>query len=175
MTVIELEPEPLERLTRDEEKGWILEDGIRIISFRLRTIHAAVDKLASMVGSKVTATLLYEIGFEIGKAAMSYSRDNIHSEEELGPVLDRVLSLRGWGRCLGIAKRPLSGGRVYVARLKGTLLSDERQTVEPTCHMVRGVVAGWLETHCGKKAVESVETECVSTGDPACVFEVKLN
>lgn len=173
--MVELEPKPLEHLLRDEEKGWILENGHRVISFRLETIHSIVDKLVSMVGPKVATTLLHEIGVAIGRAGMNYSKDGIHSEEELGPMLDRVLRLQGWGRSLGITKRPLSGGRVYVAKLTGTLLSRERRTKEPSCHIVRGVIAGWLEAYFGGKAVESIEAECAAIGDPACVFEVTLN
>ena len=42
---------------------------------------------------------------------------------------------------------------MYTATCRGTPCSYERRTVEPVCHMVRGVVAGLLEA-CVDKKVE---------------------
>jgi len=83
-------------------------------------------------------------------------------------MLGRVMKRRGWGRCFGITERPLRGGKVYVAELKGTPLSHERRTAEASCHLLRGVVAGWFEKYCERRAVESIETECTAIGDRAC-------
>jgi len=63
---------------------------------------------------------------------------------------------------------------IYVFKLKGTSLSYERKLTEPSCHMMRGILSGWLEAYSDAKAVESTEKECESMGKQFCVFEVVL-
>ncbi len=159
-------------LTRDEENGWILEDSTRIVSFRVKTFQAFVDKLVSMAGRRVAEILLYNMGNEMGRTICHYSKDDIKSENDLGEVLDRVARLRGWGRCLVFEKRKESSRTLYLVKFRGTPLSYERTSMEPTCHVVRGGIVGYLEAYLSKKAAASSEIECASLGHEFCVFEV---
>lgn len=170
----ELVGESHDQLTRDEEKGWILEGANRIISFRAKTFQALTDSLTRLVGPMTAAVVLNQLGIAIGRAAMSYSKDKIESQNDLPAVVDSVLSARGWGRCLDLTRQSTGGRTIYVFKLKGTPMSYERKSTEPSCHMMRGILSGWLEAFSDAKAVNSMEKECESMGKQFCVFEVVL-
>ena len=164
-------PEP-PKLTRDMENGWILEDNIRIASFRVKTFQIFVDRLRSIAGAHVADLLLEKMGEAMGEAAMQERKNAIHSDEDLWKAFDRVVSIRGSGRCFGMTRSTKDSETTYVFKMKGTLLSHERRATEPTCHIIRGTIRGWTEAYLNKKASKSVETECASTGSSSCVFEV---
>lgn len=159
-------------ITRDREKGWVLEEGNRIITFRVKTFQSFVDRMISLVGKRVAEMILYQMGNEIGHVAYKYSEDRLRSDEDLGRVLDDVVGTRGWGRCGDFERQVQSGALRCTLTVTGTPFSYERTSLEPTCHIVRGVVAGYLESHFGRKAQSSIEKECASTGSKVCVFEV---
>jgi len=62
MRFSELETAGLEGLECDEKRGLILEDGRRILSFRVATFEALVDRLQVIAGSKVPTTILLVLG-----------------------------------------------------------------------------------------------------------------
>lgn len=167
-----MKPEGVEPLSRDEKNGWILEDGKRIISFRVKTFQSFTDSLNRTVGSKVASALLYQMGISIGQAGMRYSKDRIRADSDLGSVLDSVLCARGWGRCVNMERKQKAGKAVYSFAVKGCPLCHERNDTAPICHVLRGIVAGWVEAFLDKKAGESIERECVATGGRFCAFEV---
>jgi predicted hydrocarbon binding protein len=158
-------------ISRDKEKGWIVEDGKRLVTFRIRTFQSLVDRLTSLVGSRVAETILSQMGNEIGRVTFDYSREVIKSEADLGPVFDNVLASRGWGRCTDFEKQARDGKTIYTVRTRGSPFSHERTSAISTCHLVGGVVSGYLEAYLGKKAQSYVERECESRGNQFCVFE----
>jgi predicted hydrocarbon binding protein len=167
-------PKEPSELKRDEENGWVLEDGNRIVTFKVKTFQAFSDRVNELFGAKVGSVVLYQTGSAIGHAAMKYSKDRIRSEDEIGKVLDQVLNLRGWGRCVELTSRAMGSKKVYVFKTRGSPFSHERTSTEPTCHMIRGIVSGWSEGYFDGKVTASVERECASMGRPLCVFEVIL-
>jgi len=162
-------------ISRDKEKGWITEGRERIVTFRIKTFQAFADRLIKMAGSTLGGVLLYQMGNEIGRTALHYSRNLIRSESDVGKALDIVYSQRGWGRCLGVETETVDGETKYVFKMTGTPLSHERASKEPTCHIVRGILAGWIEAYVDAKAKRSREVECASMGHQSCVFEVVLS
>jgi len=162
-------------ISRDREKGWVLEDGKRLVTFRLKTFRSYENRLISLVGGRIGEMLLYQMGNEIGRTAFEYSREAIRSEADLGTVLDSVLSARGWGRCGPFQKQDGAGKVIYVVQLTGTPSSDSRIATKPSCHIERGLVAGYLEAYSGKKVQSHSESSCVVTGGQFCTFEIVLN
>jgi len=161
-------------LKRDRENGWILEDDNRIVTFRVKTFQALADRISELFGAKVGSVVLYQMGNAIGHAGMKYTKGKITSENELGETLDRVLGARGWGRCLELTSKSMGAKKMYSARMRGTPLAHERTSNEPTCHLMRGILSGWLEAYFDGKVLESVERECASMGRPFCTFEIIL-
>lgn len=158
-------------ISRDKEKGWVVEDGKRLVTFRIMTFQSLVDRLTSLVGSHVAETILSQMGNEIGRVTFDYSREVIKSEADLGPVLDNVLANRGWGRCTDFEKQARDGKTIYTVRTRGSPLSHERTSAISTCHLVGGIVSGYLEAYLNKKAQSYVERECESRGNQSCIFE----
>ena len=158
-------------ISRDRENGWVVEDGRRLVTFRIKTFQSFVDRLTSIVGAGVGGIVLHQMGNEIGRVTFEYSREAIKSGSDLGQVLDNVLVDRGWGRCTSLEKQALDGNIMYVTRMKGSPCSHERTSNKPTCHLVGGIVSGYLEAYLGKKAQSHRERECESTGNKSCIFE----
>jgi predicted hydrocarbon binding protein len=158
----------------DVDTGWIMEDGVRVVTLGIKTFQAMMDGVTNLAGSTATRALLYQMGEEIGETAMRHTRNSIKSPLDLPTAFDRVLSRRGWGRCLNLELTSRDGGRPYVCILKGTPTTYQRTANEPTCHLMRGLVVGWLEAYLHWRAQSSTETACASMGNEHCVFEVEF-
>jgi predicted hydrocarbon binding protein len=166
---------PTDAISRDREKGWVVEDGKRLITFRLMTFQSFENRLISLVGDEVSKMILYQMGNEIGRVAYDYSREAIKSESDLGPVLDSILSDRGWGRCGVFVKETRDGEITFTVQATGTPSSHERTSVKPTCDIESGIASGFLEAYFGKKAHSHSELACVSTRSLYCMFETTFN
>ena len=173
MPFTELEPGSYEDLTRDKEHGLILEDGKRVVSFRLATFQALVNRLIEMAGEKVGRTLLFQMGCEIGRVGLRYSKEKI-LENNVAKVFDDVIRHRGWGRCLGIEKQG-NDPNVFIITMTDCPLCYGQKSAESTCDLMRGIVTGWMEALLDRKPVRSFETDCGAVKGPLCVFEVSFS
>jgi predicted hydrocarbon binding protein len=162
-------------ISKDREKGWVVEDDKRLVTFRLKTFQAFENRLISLVGDAVSTMILYQMGNEIGRVALDYARELIKSESDLGPVLDSILSARGWGRCGVFLKGTRDGKITFTLQATGIPSSHERKSVKPTCDIEGGIVCGFLEAYFGKKAQSHAELACLSTGNQYCIFETTFN
>lgn len=131
----------MEKLSRDEKRGLVLEDSKRVLTFRISTFQALIDRLIGMAGAKVGKTILYQLGNEIGQTGLRYSKDRIVADN-LVKVFDSVLRARGWGRVLSLEKKHENS--VYVFTTADCPICYERSgRVEPICDLMRSVLAGW--------------------------------
>ena len=163
-------PEP--EVSRDPENGYLFVDRERTFSFRIKTFQAALDRLDILAGKPVSQVIADQMGRAIGQAGLAYWKGRIHSGEDLWKVADEVLSVQGAGRCVGGEKRVEGSTSRFIFRLKGTLTSYDRKTTEPSCHIMRGIVQGWIEGYLERKATSSIEKQCEAAGSSECVFEV---
>ncbi len=160
-------------LRRRQEDGWILEGEERILSFRVKTFQGVLDHLYSMAEPKVGKTVLYQIGQDMGRATFAYSKKDMPSEDQW-KILDEVLSVRGWGRCVSVNRINDEPYVTYAYTIRGCPICHNRQATEPMCDIVRGIVTGWQESIIGRKAESSDETRCVATGAKFCIFHVSF-
>jgi predicted hydrocarbon binding protein len=168
----ELEPHPLGKLTRDEKRGLILENGSRILSFKVKTFQAFLDKLGMVAGDRVAKVLVFQMGEEIGKTGLRYSLNEIKSQNDLGKVFDVALRRRGWGRCLNLERNAKENAVVYLVKISDCPECYERKVIASACNLMRGVATGWIEGYLNKQARDSVETSCAASGDQVCSYEV---
>jgi len=160
-------------LRRRQEDGWILDGEERIISFRISTFQAMLDHLRSIAGSKVANTVLNQIGEEIGRATFAYSKNDMPSEDHW-KILDEVLNVRGWGRCVSVNRINHEPYVTYSYTIRDCPICYGQKAAEPMCDIVRGIVTGWQESVLGRKAESSYETRCAATGATFCIFHVSF-
>lgn len=172
----DLNAEKIAPLSRDYEKGLILEGNTQIMSFRIKTFQAFVDRLLLVAGKQIGKVLLYQLGGEIGRTAMRYSKEegSIASEDDAKAALDNIMRLGGWGRFADLTKRIENKKEVYVFTHANCPLCFERKASEPICDLMRGVYAGLIEQYLGRKAIESIESRCAALGHQNCVFQVTI-
>jgi predicted hydrocarbon binding protein len=152
------EPEPISmKPTLPTAEANLAPSGYREI------VESILDHVTAVAGEKVTKTILFQTGQEIGRTAFDCSRSQILFND-LGEALDRVLSVRGWGRVLDLSKTEHGRNVTYACAIKG-------YPICPTCDIMSGIVSGWLESFAQKKT-ESIETDCVAPGFQPCVFRV---
>jgi predicted hydrocarbon binding protein len=159
-------------LRRKFEEGLILEGAQRILSFRVQTFQALVDRLLEVTGRSKGRVLLTQIGNEIGHAAMGYSRDRIRTQNDLAPILDNILKHRGWGKCLSIEETTESDKSIFTATMENCPLCFERKPTHAACDIMKGIVSAWIEAYLGRKAADATETKCAGLGEAHCVFQV---
>jgi len=168
--------EPLDKIARDEKKGLILENESRIVSFELDTLQASVERLMRISGERVSEVLLLQMGNEIGKVSFQHWRDEVKSDSDAGRVFDRLMRLRGWGRCLNLEKQDRDEGKtVYVFNTADCPACFDRKTSKPVCDLMRGIASGWLEGYLGRKPSEVAETACAAVRGQLCVFELTID
>jgi predicted hydrocarbon binding protein len=156
------------------DEGWLLDAyGNRMIAFQVETFQAFVNRLMEVAGKQVGTVLLYAMGWGTGRFLAKNHMPKSSSEEDLRSAFDSTLRSRGWGCCLKAVKH--TSEPTYTFTIAGTPLSHNRKSDKPTCHMIRGVVAGWLEEFSGKMHLDCKEVECVSMGAEACKFELQLS
>jgi len=160
-------------LRRRQEDGWIVEGEERILSFRVKTFQAVLDRLSSMTESELGKTVLNQIGQDMGRAAFDYSKNDINSEDHW-KILDGVLSARGWGRCVSVNRINDESYVTYAYTIRDCPICYNRKATEPMCDIVRGIVTGWQESILGRKAQPSDETRCAATGAKFCIFHVSF-
>ncbi len=166
---------PFDPLTRDEEKGWISEGDNRIVTLRVKTFQTLSNQLEAIVGSKISGVILNQLGMACGRVVMGYSREAIQLQSDLPTILDWIMKDRGWGRCVDLTWQSSGTRTIYVAKVKGSPLSHEHHSSQPSCHLLRGALSGWLEEYLNAKVTDSTEKECESMGNPFCIFEVTLD
>jgi predicted hydrocarbon binding protein len=175
LTIIEFYA-PLDKIARDEKKGLILENERRILSFDLDMLQASVDRLTKISGERVTEVLLVQIGNEIGKVSFDHYKDEVKSDNDAGIVFDRVMRLRGWGRCLNLERQDRDDGKtVYVFNTADCPICCDRKATKPSCNLMRGIVSGWLEGYLGRKSSEITETTCAGIRGQLCVYELTID
>ena len=161
----------LQKLTRDETRGLILEDHKRILSFSVSTFQALVSRLVAVAGNRVAQLIMYELGDEMGWTLAQHRKKKTTSNNFLD-AFDDALRMRGWGRCVSLEEKQPN---VFVSTHSDCPLCYRRKAAEPFCDLMRGVAAGWMEGLLNKKATRAVEIKCSAVDGKFCVFEVSFN
>lgn len=156
-----------------DELGIIVEDrgGERIVCFRSKTFLHLMGRLMELMGDVLGATVLHQMGVDIGRSGFAFMKDEIKTDTDLTKLPDSVWSRRGWGRIMDIEVIE-ADARTYRVTVKENPISGRFNENEPACHVVRGVFTGFFEAYSGKRAKLSRQVACAAKGQPNCVFEV---
>ena len=168
-------PVLLKTLDKDAETGLIVESisGEKIVSFRTKTFLHLADRLVELLGEGLSATLLRQMGIDVGRSTFGYLKDEMTSDSDMASAMDIVLAERGWGRCREIKKVEMRGV-TYRIMTERNPISGKHGPNEPMCHFIRGIYEGFLEAHLRKKVKHSEQVTCTALGAPYCTFEITL-
>lgn len=168
----------LSTLDKHAETGLIVESpsGEKMVAFRTTTALQMMDKLMGLLGGTVGATVINQMGLDVGHSMFNHLKDEVKSDNELTSLMDIVLAERGWGRCRTIEKveKVEMKGLTYSVRTEGNPISGTHGKNEPMCHFIRGIYTGFLEAYLHKKAMHSEQVACAALGAPCCTFEIIL-
>jgi predicted hydrocarbon binding protein len=169
----DFKPVLLKTLDKDPETGLIVESisGEKIVTFRTKTFLQLMDRLMGLLGGTIGATVINQMGIDVGRSTFGYMKDEVKSDNDLVSVMDIVLAERGWGRCRAIKKVEMRG-LTYSIRTEGNPISGTHGKNEPMCHFIRGIYTGFLEAYLDKKAKHSEQVACAALGAPCCTFEI---
>ena len=119
----------------------------------------AVRRTLEGVMTLASHGILYRIGQQLGERVVAQAKANGGNLED---ACGKALVESGWAKQVQFfpAKVQVMGS-----------LEVEAGTIEPTCHLLRGVLHRVLNESRGAVAVR--ETECTSAGASACVFEAQ--
>jgi len=170
-TITEFRPESIEKLESHKREDWVLQDGERILSFPVTTFQSIHKQLTATAGERVARIILHEIGKEIGITQFNHLMPKMPSDS-LIETLDHALSIRGWGRVSDLNRTDHGSILTYVCSIKECPLCHKLVSTRPTCDVMRGIIAGWLESFIQKNAESTVETACIAMGSRTCVFRV---
>ena len=143
---------PIPDLERRTEEGSVYEGEERVITFRAATFQLFIDTVTAMAGGVVTKTIFYLVGDAIGRRTYEYSKDQEITPDNSADVLDGVLSARGWGRLISMKRTESQKEVTYESTFVHCIICHNRKAQEPICDVMRGLIAGWLESFVGKKA-----------------------
>lgn len=174
-TLPEAKPVLLKTLDKDVETGLIVESisGEKIVAFRTTTALHLMDTLVELLGEKLGATLIYQMGRDMGRSMFDHLEDEVKSDNDLVNLMDTVLAERGWGRCRELKQVEMKGSTYHV-KTEGNPISGKHGSNEPMCHSIRGFYVGFLEAYLHKKAKHSEQVTCRALGAPSCTFELTL-
>lgn len=171
--MLDAKPVLLKTLDKDAKTGLIVESisGKKIVTFRTETFLQLMDRLVELLGTTVGATVLHQMGIDVGRSMFSYMKDAVKSDSDLVSVMDVVMGERGWGRCMAIEKDAMRS-LTYRVRIEGNPVSGKHGAYEPMCHFLRGHYTGFLEAYLNRKARASEQVACLALGGPHCIFEI---
>ncbi len=143
----------------------VLEESVLVDRQGIVTLYEAVHK---MMGIGLGG-LLYRAGKIAGQksATLLQKRLDLASADLVDGLLIAFNTAR-WGQAE--LDRTTTPWRLTV---HDSVLASQMQSKKPVCHPIAGYWAGFLEFATQRK-VEVQEVQCMATGAPACLFEVRF-
>lgn len=165
--------QPEHKRTVDKEMGSIFYGDRRVVELYASNLQTLVNKLLGLAGARVAEVLLVHMGGDMGREAYA-SRKQIREAplDELRSISDQVVADHGWGRYRELNKESRNGKEVYSVAISDCPLCYKRTAMEPVCHLMRGIVMGWIESYVDRKSHNTAEVQCSAMGSPNCKFEI---
>ncbi len=150
----------------------LTEDAVLIDRQVIVDLYRGFEKLLRFVGG-----LLYTSSKKAGKlTAKRMIEKGLLSRENALDMLLWSFTAGGYAEKVTIERvEKKKGSTKIVLRVEGALLGSRvGKRRRPVDQPLVGYLAGWLEEVYGVR-VDARETSCVTKGDPACRFEIKIH
>jgi len=120
--------------------------------------------------------LLYHMGFEAGRNIYRSHREIARDREALIRWLQEMFRLMGYG-LLEVVELD-EGRKEAVMRVYNSFECELfRGAGEIRSNLVRGILAGWVAEHLGRRSldyVRAIELKCIAKGDPYCEYLIRV-
>ncbi|RLG20842.1 hypothetical protein DRN74_04475 [Candidatus Micrarchaeota archaeon] len=141
------------------------------VIFPARPFASMEEEIVKRLG-KEGISFMYNLGIETGKKiALLYKEETRLSGFKLAKLLMDISSMGGWGKW-EVYKADLENN-YFINICENSQYAKAKKSNEPSCHIIRGFIAGELRVSFGINNLEVVETNCVSAGDKICKFITK--
>jgi predicted hydrocarbon binding protein len=147
--------------------------GIRGIILSEANMRGIIEGMRRELGETVGDTLLFRMGFEIGKRVYKlYAKKlNITDVEEGIEVLKALAHGARWSEIIDYM---ISNNKIIIKLKESWECEIQKGTVDkPASNYIRGVFAGFFKELL-KSDTEVRETKCIALEDPYCQFEVSI-
>jgi predicted hydrocarbon binding protein len=149
--------------------------GLPYVFFPAESFSVLMDSMIKLAG-KEGKIKIYEAGKYVGKEiAKNLERSISTKGDDLLDVIFHIGGMGGWGlwrlykndkaKKEGIVR----GWNIATAQC----LYQMKKRSEPSCHILRGIIAGELRESWRDESIEVIETQCISQGFKFCEFIAK--
>ena len=156
-------------------EGYLEVYGEPYIMFPAESFSMLMDSIIASSGKKGKIQI-YKEGIKVGKSIAKTLKKSLSAKgDELLDTIFHIGGMGGWGlwklyRKNDIKKEGIVHGRNIATAQYNYMLKKRK---EPSCHMLRGIIAGELRIVWESNDVEVIETKCISQGTGYCEFIAK--
>lgn len=142
--------------------------GKMVVAFREPILKGMLKAFVERIGRDETHIFLWHLGLSVGRETyFSYKELGAKDIEGLMKYTSIFTAAMGWAIVKDVIMKK---GGLTLQFLKNWECSISDEIRGPRNHLMRGILAGMLSEHLGKK-VEVRETKCIGMGDPFCELE----
>lgn len=156
-------------------EGYMEIYGTPYVFFPAESFSILIDSVINVAGKKGKIEI-YKQGINVGKSIATTLKRNLDAKgDALLDVILHIGGMGGWGEWEFYKKDEIKKEVIVHARNIATAQSSYRlkKRKEPSCHMLRGIIAGEMREIWRIDDIEAIETMCISQGYPYCEFIFK--
>ncbi|MBI2461462.1 MAG: hypothetical protein HYV61_08280 [Candidatus Rokubacteria bacterium] len=158
------------RLEFDPARGALSYQGVRYLLIRPEPL--AVIYRGMLEAGLPPGEVFYRAGYEGGVRSGTHFRERFgQSPEGAVRFMAGMGAEIGWG-AMTLSRLDPDQGELVLEVAGSPFAEALGPAAEPVCHLIRGVFGGVAEGLLGWTA-SAVETDCLATGAPRCVFVVR--
>jgi len=136
-------------------------------SIQFETFGQLEDALELIFSPSAASVILYTTAIKCGVQLYKRAKKEFDTKEEALNLFSRLKREENWGEVVfRDVDFEVASGKVMV---RNSFESVARKTKEPSCHFLRGFLAGFL-SELFNRTVVVTEEKCAGTGDTQCQF-----
>lgn len=145
------------------------------VMFPADSLSILIESTIELSGKKGKIRI-YKEGIKVGESIANRLEKSTNTKgDKLLDVIFHIGGMGGWG-LWKIYKKDVAKNEIIVhgynmATAKSSYLRGKKK--EPTCHLLRGIIAGELRVSWDSSNIEVIETKCMSQGSNYCEFIAK--
>jgi len=133
--------------------------------YMFKVVH---DVLIEKHGQKDGASLVFQVGYRLGKSTIEKTDFSQSRTESFIDILHLQWAEMGLG-LLSIWTKP--DGNLLIQNTRSSEALAVGETGLPSCHFTRGYLVGIINSFTGV-GYKIAETKCICKGDDVCIYEM---